>query len=488
MTRHWPLTLLAAAAFAAGCPAGVPPIQQPSQAPLVRKQTVGSVVTGRLLAPSNVIASDGASVIASDGASVVSSGGLVIASDGASVIATGGLNYRAVQQAGTEVRVANAEVYLADASGEPIPGLPTVKTDANGIYTIPKVPAGYSYMVVARVALKQGDPARLTTLVRSTAQGVTAPISGESTLAATGVTRSFSGALGEYNPARFTEAIQLVRANVSGAGPINWASLTEVAAKIDQLEKRVGALESAISELRMQVQRIEKSLEELKADVAQIKDQKDEKPPVSTPSSPPVTPSASPAASASPVPNDPNHYSLPAQFVPKVAQSGFPVGGWTYMSVPDPSAPPASPPPPSYTFFVWGVHANAKVEAYIDPQPGPALVYAREGRMVVHPGAGRPTLINWRAPGPGTVSLKAKIDPSINGAGSVAWAIAAFDPASTPASKPVASGISNTESATVDVKDIVVQENGSVNFSFSDNGDPRNDTRFFTVDIQFTPR
>lgn len=163
--------------------------------------------------------------------------------------------------------MAGARVFLADAGGEPILGLAEVKTDAQGSYTIPNVPAGYTYVVVAQIALKAGSSARLTTLARSTPQGVTARISGETTLAAASITQTLAGAFGEYNQARFAQAAQLIGSQPAELATVDWASLTSVSSRVEALEKRLFDLQAALADLRAQVQTSEKSLEELKADV-----------------------------------------------------------------------------------------------------------------------------------------------------------------------------------------------------------------------------
>lgn len=83
-----------------------------------------------------------------------------------------------------ETPVPNAEVYLADATGKALPGLPHATTDADGRYRIGNVPSQTTYVVVAGFGLKSGRHAQLETLAQAPAGDVTADLTLATTLVA----------------------------------------------------------------------------------------------------------------------------------------------------------------------------------------------------------------------------------------------------------------------------------------------------------------
>ena len=138
-----PLVLLAALVLTA-CqpPAATQTVQAsagtaPSASPTPTASPTLAVVTGVVKAPAGIV-----------GAVISNNGGNVIPTGGGNVIPTGGGNLRIL--AVTEAPLANTEVFLADAAGQPYPGLASTTTDAGGQFTFSQVPAGYTYMVVAR--------------------------------------------------------------------------------------------------------------------------------------------------------------------------------------------------------------------------------------------------------------------------------------------------------------------------------------------------
>jgi hypothetical protein len=67
-----------------------------------------------------------------------------------------------------------ADVHLADVRGAALPGLPQVRTDAGGRFTLPGVPTGLTYVVIAHAPTKGGG--------RATLRGLAAAGSGEVTV------------------------------------------------------------------------------------------------------------------------------------------------------------------------------------------------------------------------------------------------------------------------------------------------------------------
>src|SRR5687768_11727100 len=72
-----------------------------------------ALIAGKVLAPAGMVAAGAGNLVGSDG-------GSLIGPDGASIVAAGGGNYRhlAVQ----EKALGGVEVFLTDATGNPLPG------------------------------------------------------------------------------------------------------------------------------------------------------------------------------------------------------------------------------------------------------------------------------------------------------------------------------------------------------------------------------
>jgi hypothetical protein len=104
-----------------------------------------------------------------------------------------------------------AEVAVADAQGNPVPGLVHQRTDANGNFAIGDVPAAGTYMVVAHVPLENGQDATLTSLPGQ-------PIDLASTVVLGLALAGVAGTPGKVDPATFKQAADLASQKLA-AGP-----------------------------------------------------------------------------------------------------------------------------------------------------------------------------------------------------------------------------------------------------------------------------
>ncbi|MDB5100354.1 MAG: hypothetical protein JWM80_4775 [Cyanobacteria bacterium RYN_339] len=104
-----------------------------------------------------------------------------------------------------------AEVAVADAAGNPVPGLVHQRTDGNGAYAIGDVPADGAYTVVARVPLADGREVTLSSVPG-------APIDLGSTVVTQLATQGLAGAPGKVDPATFQKAADLANQKLA-AGP-----------------------------------------------------------------------------------------------------------------------------------------------------------------------------------------------------------------------------------------------------------------------------
>ena len=130
-------------------------------------------VSGIVTAPAGVLGSGGitfAGIISGNSGNIISAnGGNIIANNASGLVSNnaGGFHTLAVEQAPVE----GAEVYLADSTGRPLPGLAHGTTDAGGHYNLPRVPVNYTYMVVARVKAPSTKEGVMESLVRTAAAG-----------------------------------------------------------------------------------------------------------------------------------------------------------------------------------------------------------------------------------------------------------------------------------------------------------------------------
>jgi hypothetical protein len=272
-------------------------------------------------------------VVASGGANVVASGGAnVVASGGANVVASGGDNFQgagrrllALQQA----PLAGAEVFLADAAGIAIPGLPSVKTDAQGRYAIANVPPGYSFVVVAAVKTAQGKDATLRTLVKSSAPGEANDMSVATTLVTLGLLDGKEGAVGAYDPARFRMAVEFTGAHLNDGALPDLADRSAMLAWMRATADSVVEIQTEVTALRSELDEVHATLKDLAASLA---------------NRPPATPQpTAPAVVATPL-------SVVATSAPSVSPTAEPsvaavdlIGG-TPTPAPTPTATPTSTP------------------------------------------------------------------------------------------------------------------------------------------------
>jgi hypothetical protein len=233
-------------------PAGAKPAATGS-APL----SAGAILAGRVSAPAGVIAAGGANVVAWGGANVVAAGG-------GNAVAPGGANFgdRRVL-AVSEKPLANTQVFLADAAGNPLPGVKPVTTDAQGQFKFAGIPAGYTFLVVAAIKTAEGKDARFETMTHPTQLGATADVSAATTLVTAALVDGRSE-LGEFNAAKFKSAVDATAKNLDPDALPDFADREAVLASVRELQASVAELKTALDEMRQQLQDIQDSLSDLK--------------------------------------------------------------------------------------------------------------------------------------------------------------------------------------------------------------------------------
>lgn len=270
----------------AGCPSkATPNAVRPTAAAVVAssaapKSDAGKVgiITGILNVPTPLLgAYAGAKIVAAGGGNFVGHNGAALNASTASL--TRGL----LSIPGSPL--SGVKIYLADAGGSPIPGISSVQTDDKGNYTIPDVPAGYTFVVAADVPTTEGKTATYQTLVKSSELGATANVDAASTLVTAGVVQGLKGGdLGDFNPGTFQTARQTTDDNLTSDKLPDFTSRADVTAKIDALEAQIQALQQSIDEIKQ-------DLADIKATLADIEKQLAERP---SPPPPPGGPQQGP--------------------------------------------------------------------------------------------------------------------------------------------------------------------------------------------------
>ncbi len=201
-------------------------------------------------------------------AGIIAAGGMnLVAAGSGNLVAAGGMNYDLL--AVDEAPAAGADVFLADAAGNPIPGLDKVKTDDKGNFTIPNVPADFTFVVAAEVTTKDGKKATFQTLTKPGKLGATAVVDAATTLVASNVLEGQKGSdLGEFNPAVFKTAAETTAKNLDADKLPDFSDRASVKARMAQLLEAVSELKESVNQLRSEISEVKKTLEDLRAALA----------------------------------------------------------------------------------------------------------------------------------------------------------------------------------------------------------------------------
>ncbi|MDB5100573.1 MAG: hypothetical protein JWM80_4994 [Cyanobacteria bacterium RYN_339] len=242
-----------------------------------------AVVTGTLSVPAGIVAAGA---------------GNIVASGAGNIVASGAGNLRGLLDVKVSI-VAGAKVYLADAAGNPIPNLASVKTDANGKFTIPDVPPGFTFMVAAEAKTKDGKTATFQTLTKSTELGATADISPSTALVTAAVVRDLkNGDLGSFNPSAFRTAAETTAKNLAEDKLPDFSSRADVLAKMDVLIAAVGELKQSLDQVKQDLADIKQSITDLQKAIETQKSQ-----PTAAPGQPTPTPDFKPTPDIKPSPD-----------------------------------------------------------------------------------------------------------------------------------------------------------------------------------------
>lgn len=169
-------------------------------------------------------------------------------------------------QALSQAALVNAEVYLADGNGQPLPAM-TTRTNDQGRFVFTNVPVGYTFLVVAKTRAN-GKEALLQTLVYTTEAGATADIDATSTLVSVGALQSPAEGLGKLVVEKFQSAVTLAAGRLQDGQLPDFSDRAAVAAKAAQLQQESADLKTAVEGLRTDLMAAKPSLVDVKAQLA----------------------------------------------------------------------------------------------------------------------------------------------------------------------------------------------------------------------------
>jgi hypothetical protein len=234
--------------------------------------------------------------------------GLVMAPS--NVIAAGAANLRTL--AAGDAPVVGAEVFLADAAGQRLSAFGSTHTDAQGRYSFPQVPRGFTFTVVVRVRDAQGRPVSMETLLTTHGDTNQANVSLGTTLAAALLTDGRAGSMGNLAPEKFQALVTHIEAK------LNLPAETDLS-----LPAVVLNMALAIVSLDPTVQGL---VAELKTAIADVKAPLDTLPSAQPTAAPTTAPTEAPGAAPTAVPTAAPTTSVDG--VPSGSSSGGSSGGY----------------------------------------------------------------------------------------------------------------------------------------------------------------
>ncbi|MEB3197402.1 MAG: hypothetical protein VKP62_09390 [Candidatus Sericytochromatia bacterium] len=188
------------------------------------------------------------------GVKLVSDRGLGLISDrGISLISPAGFQgarttYRLL--ALDTVAVEGARVILTDAAGQSLPEVAPVRTDAGGEFSLPRVPAGLSFVVAAEVPTFGGAAATFRSLIRTTKPEIQTRLDPATTLVTSNLVEELGGKpLGDFDPARFQEASESTAQSLVATKLPDFTDATAVSRAMKALLNEVATLRSQVTML-----------------------------------------------------------------------------------------------------------------------------------------------------------------------------------------------------------------------------------------------
>lgn len=177
-------------------------------------------------------------------------------------------------EAQTEVPVEAADVALADAAGNPIPGLVHHRSDPEGYFRVLKVPAGYAYMVIARAQAADGRELTFKGLTTpSTSADTAVELSLASTLVTQAILEGKSGLVGAFDAASYAAAVAKVQERIATlATPPDPTNMAAGIALVNQWSEADTALAESLAKVKAGATAPQATPQTLQAEVAKTRE------------------------------------------------------------------------------------------------------------------------------------------------------------------------------------------------------------------------
>lgn len=221
----------------------------PGALPGLSGPTPGTDLAGQPLSLSSLPKAGLSGVVMAPAHVVAAGGGNVVAAGGGNVVAAGGGNFaglRRILALDQQVAVIGAEVYLADLTGERLPGVASAVTDAAGRFTLRGAPEASAYMVVARFQAP-GGAVTLTRLGHASRNSHDQVVSVATTLVSAALMQRGNPA-GHFDPDTFDAAVAAVADRLSEATLPDLTRPEDVAARAAAIADETPAVRRAIDE------------------------------------------------------------------------------------------------------------------------------------------------------------------------------------------------------------------------------------------------
>lgn len=212
--RRFPLALLAAVTLAA-CTGGLPPWSTAQREDYPREAQ--AALAGEVRVPKDLVYRPSPSLGPNDAPSPAPSG--------------------------SEWPVVDADVFVSDAGGTRIPGIPRVQTNADGRYRLAGVPLGYPYVVNAIYRDSAGRALRLRALAAPSSGDQAVDLSTATTIVAYEALYGASGLIGRYDADAWQRAVAALDRGLQAGGYPDLGDWYLV----DEARKRVEATDPQLS-------------------------------------------------------------------------------------------------------------------------------------------------------------------------------------------------------------------------------------------------
>lgn len=215
-------------------------------------------ITGVVTLPASLVGNNGSSIIANNGSGLLTENGAGVVQPQAGYALA---NVDAVP-------LAHTTVFLADLSRHPVPGLATVQTDAAGHFSIPNVPVGFTFILVAAASTRDGRDAHLEAIVGSTPTPPAAEVDVASTLVTAATLADRTNLPADVDNQVIADAVRSMANRLSNSGLPDLTDRAGLIGKAHDLAAADASVASALERLHVTIAQASPPPEDLAVAVA----------------------------------------------------------------------------------------------------------------------------------------------------------------------------------------------------------------------------